>query len=399
MDLLTVVIPALNLWEITRSCLESLAASLRGGAIRIVVVDNGSGDATATECAPFGESLFGERFTHLRLPENWGFGRACNAGAELAASRFVLFLNNDTTCSGNWLAPLLRAFEAEAGVGAVSPLLVFPEGTGKYEAGRVQHAGVCLDPSLHPTHVWSLFPPRHGAIRRRRSLQALSAAALLCPAQVFRDLGGFFPGFENGGEDMDLSCRMRRAGLKLRLVPESVVQHHTSLTPGRFDHARENARLLAERCRACFSPDLFRFWRGEGYEPRLTDWLEPYAVLPGNDAEPDPAREPLALEAYAPALAAARTASDSGEAARLAGLAAALFPSPARFAAAHEAALAAGRANEAARWRLRAAQADALLGKPEVLARRAEEAAAWARQAGEAATERLYADWLATRKK
>ncbi|EPR41936.1 glycosyl transferase family 2 [Desulfovibrio sp. X2] len=412
MDLLTVVIPVHGLWDYTAACLKSLAASLSGDFFRVVVADNASTDETGTACGPLGRELFGERFSHLWLARNEGFARACNAGADGSASRYLLFLNNDTICAGNWLPPLLKAMEGEKGVGAVSPLLIFPEDGpggapadgGRFEAGRVQHAGVCVDPNLHPVHVWSLFPPGHPAVGRRRTLQALSAAALLLPGGLFRELGGFWPGFVNGGEDMDLSCRLRRAGYKLRLAPDSVIEHHTSMTPGRFDHAAANSRLLNERCQGCFAPDLQRVWRSEGYEMRLSAWLEPYAVLPAAVApewRDDPAeavaREPLWEAGYGLAAKRASERGEAGEVCRLLGLRAGLFPSKEHFAAALAGSLAAGNAAEERRWRLRLAQAEAMLARSGELLERARGVIGWARGAGEAQTVQLYGEWLRAR--
>ncbi len=45
----TIVIPVWNAWESTRACLDSLRSTL-GIRDRVVVVDNGSSDATPASC-------------------------------------------------------------------------------------------------------------------------------------------------------------------------------------------------------------------------------------------------------------------------------------------------------------------------------------------------------------
>jgi glycosyltransferase involved in cell wall biosynthesis len=64
--------------------------------LKVIVVDNGSTDATATELRSYGKSLFGEFFRAVVLPENKNFGPACNIGAKIAKSPVLFFLNNDT---------------------------------------------------------------------------------------------------------------------------------------------------------------------------------------------------------------------------------------------------------------------------------------------------------------
>ena len=90
----SVIIPAWNLWEMTSTCLRSLAEHSAGEPLEVLVVDNGSDDATRTELEPLGQSLFGTDFRAVRLPENLGFAKACNAGAALASGELLFFLNN-----------------------------------------------------------------------------------------------------------------------------------------------------------------------------------------------------------------------------------------------------------------------------------------------------------------
>jgi glycosyltransferase involved in cell wall biosynthesis len=62
----SVIIPVWNLWDMTEACLRSLAAHSAGENMQVVVVDNHSTDATATELAPLGEALFGASFKAVR---------------------------------------------------------------------------------------------------------------------------------------------------------------------------------------------------------------------------------------------------------------------------------------------------------------------------------------------
>ena len=68
----SVIIPAWNLWEMTAACLRSLAECSIGEDLEVLVVDNGSTDATARELEPLGQRLWGADFRALRLPENLG---------------------------------------------------------------------------------------------------------------------------------------------------------------------------------------------------------------------------------------------------------------------------------------------------------------------------------------
>lgn len=124
----SIIIPAWNLWDITAACLRSLARYTREENVEIVVVDNGSTDATHSELEPLGRALWGAAFCPVRLTENLGFARGCNTGAAAATGDLLFFLNNDTTMTPGWLPPLREAL-GRGRMGAVGPLLLYPNGT------------------------------------------------------------------------------------------------------------------------------------------------------------------------------------------------------------------------------------------------------------------------------
>lgn len=283
------IIPAWNLWETTRTCLHSLAEHSQGEDIQVIVVDNGSTDATREALAPLGEQLFGSRFTALRLPENQGFSRGCNAGARAADGEALFFVNNDITFTPGWLPPLSEALSLPH-VQAVGPLLLYPDGT-------CQHCGVSFSPLYTLCHLYEGFPGEHPALRRVHPLQALTGAALLLPRAVFQEAGGFHEGYRNGYEDLDLCLNLHSRGAKLRLAGQSLLYHHTSRTPGRFDRDKENAALFSSRWGGKIQPDLHIQAAVDGYEVRLGPTGRTYVTLPSVRMQ--------ALEADAAAMTAA----------------------------------------------------------------------------------------------
>ncbi|GAB6057160.1 glycosyltransferase family 2 protein [Desulfonatronum parangueonense] len=271
---LSIIIPVFNQWPLTEQCLHSLREHTPGRFFEVIVVDNSSTDETTTHCKALGSSLFPGRFHYLPQPGNLGFGRACNTGADQATGDFLFFLNNDTILTPNWYAPLLQAFQDDHRLGIAGPLLVYP-GTE-----RVQHMGIVFLPGNQQEHLYEFFPADHPLVTRKRHFQAITGAAMLMHRYLFHQCEGFFPGFVNGGEDVDLCARFARKGKYLTCIPESVVYHLASQTEGRFTHDIGNARLLHARCAGLLSPDIHRIIAEDAYELRLTPWLTPYVALP-----------------------------------------------------------------------------------------------------------------------
>ncbi|MDR3176868.1 MAG: glycosyltransferase family 2 protein [Desulfovibrio sp.] len=262
--LFSVIIPVLNNWDLTHACLQSLREHTPDTAFEVIVVDNASSDATETELQALGTALFGENFLALRFAENRNFGPASNAGALRAKSPLLFFLNNDTLLTPGWAPPLLAALESDPGLGAVGPLLL-------YEDNTVQHIGVAFT-LTSVSHLYRTFPTHHPAVRRKRHLQALTAAALLMPRALFLEAGSFYEGYRNGFEDVDLCLRLSADfGKRLCCVLESAIYHLESRTPGRKTADSQNLRLLSKRRNGRFSPDLHILGLEDGFEPFISD--------------------------------------------------------------------------------------------------------------------------------
>lgn len=273
--LISIIIPVFNQWDFTRACLRSLKEH-SAPDFQVIVVDNGSFDATQTELDSLGKSLWAENFHSIRLPENLGFAAACNLGAKKARSDLFFFLNNDTLLTSNWLEPILEKL-AENAIGATGPLLLYPG----HE--RVQHLGVTYVPGPHAVHLHEFFPAEHYLVHKERDVQSLTAAALGIRKDIFWDHGGFAECYKNGCEDLELCLKLINSGYRLQCAPASRIYHYTSQTENRFGHESQNSGLLFARQGQNIRPDIHKHALADGYTLKLNDWLLPYIALdPGN---------------------------------------------------------------------------------------------------------------------
>lgn len=261
----SVIIPVFNKWELTRDCLARLREHADGHDFEVVVVDNASSDVTATDLAPLGKSLFGERFTAIRFEENRNFGPACNVGAKAATAPLLFFLNNDTLVTSGWAAPLLSALRDEPELGAVGPLLLYPNDT-------VQHLGVAYAAS-GAEHLYRDFPRTHPVVAKHRDVQCLTGAALMLSASLFRECGCFHEEYKNGYEDQELCVHIRQAGKKLRCVPQSVIYHLESQSGGRDAAEGDNSDLFFKRCGKHVHTDIHVHAMRDGFDVFINDLM------------------------------------------------------------------------------------------------------------------------------
>lgn len=273
----SIIIPVHDNWDLTESCLKSLAATT-GENAEIIVVDNASSDRTPSACPELGRSLFGDAFSYVRNDLNRNFAGASNQGAQAANGRFLVFLNNDTEVTQGWLSPLLSDFDEFPNLAATGPILAYPA-SGPLGLS-VQHLGVVFNPWLRVSHLYKGIPLASPLARKRRFFQAITGACMVMPRALFLEAGGFDELFINGYEDIDLCAKLWDRGYRFTVNPESLVLHYESRTQGRSAHEGANSDRLEKGNLCLFVPDWHLKIREDGLIPKITLFGVPRAAHP-----------------------------------------------------------------------------------------------------------------------
>lgn len=238
--LVSVVVLAYEGYELTRSCVQSILEHGSTRAMELLVVDNGGSDDTHSRIAKeFGDD---PRVATLRLETNLMYAAGNNAGFARTTGEFVVFLNNDTIVTPGWLDALIAPLEIDATVGAVGPKLLYDDDT-------IQCCGLAFSSaSKIPYHIYRGHRADAPEVNHPRVFQALTGACLALRAEDFAHVRGFDPAFINGCEDIDLALRLRqRLQTRALYVPDSVVYHLESRTPGRGTHIMRNREMFVRR--------------------------------------------------------------------------------------------------------------------------------------------------------
>lgn len=237
----SIIIPVFNKAALTRQCLSTLRASLEGaGEGEVIVVDNASSDETPQMLAEF------PWIRLIRNGRNLGFAAANNQGALQAQGRYLVLLNNDTEAKPGWLAAMLDA-AGEENVGAVGARLLYPN-------GALQHAGVYFAPlglgraGFYAAHDLMGAPGNHPYAQKRREFQAVTAACMVTPRDLYLELGGLDETYWNGYEDVDYCLKVRDRGLRVIYAGDAALTHFESQSGAeRFRKVSWNVARLAQR--------------------------------------------------------------------------------------------------------------------------------------------------------
>jgi GT2 family glycosyltransferase/tetratricopeptide (TPR) repeat protein len=220
-ELASLIVLCCNEVAYTRMCLESVLRHTER-PYELLLVDNGSTDATPAYLEEVGTRPGPVRVEVIRNDTNRGFPVGANQGRARAQGNYLVFLNNDTVVTEGWLEGLIaRTESASLGIGLVGPVSNYAaapqhvptdytdaEGLGKFADGR-----------------------RRGFAGRSLAAARLSSFCLLVRRAVLERIGGFDERFGIGlYDDDDLCLRAREAGFGMAVALDVFVHHFGSQT-------------------------------------------------------------------------------------------------------------------------------------------------------------------------
>jgi GT2 family glycosyltransferase len=182
--------------EVRRAVLERLD-DVRSRGLELVVVDNASQDGTPDWLKDANTEYGG--FDLVLNDRNLGVGAGRNSGWERTTRAFVVTLDEDVRMSTAELTTLVHAIRAEPAAGIIHPIPVQPA------TGRAQIA---------------VLPAPHRATN-------FHGCAYIVRREVIDRVGMHDPECDFGGEELDLSIRVRAAGWEVLQLPELRVEHNS----------------------------------------------------------------------------------------------------------------------------------------------------------------------------
>jgi len=243
---LSVVVPSRNGLAILKEFLPAIIREAGKAGGEVLVVDDCSSDNTSNEVL----SLF-PGITFLSRRSDPGFCHAVNLGMSKAKGSYLMLLNNDTIPEKDAFVKLVSVLdESRSNVAVAVPSIIRPDGSDDscYRWGFVH--GLAVTGEKIPGEEYP------------------SGACAVWKRSVWEELGGLSTDYAPiYWEDADLGVRMHRAGYKMKICSEIIVNHQHAATMGgslqsealrernRFVFMDNNCNSSAERIsRICWLP-------------------------------------------------------------------------------------------------------------------------------------------------
>lgn len=203
----SVVVCVHNGERTARHCFDGLA-KLAYPDFEVIVVDDGSTDATASLAREYG-------FRLISTPRR-GLGNARNTGLEAATGEIVAYLDADASPDRHWLTYLAAEFlrTDHAGIG----------GPNIQPAGDDPLAECVANAPGGPIHV----------LLTDREAEHIPGCNMAFRRLALEAIGGFDPRFRIAGDDVDVCWQLQQRGWTLGFSPPAFVWHHHRETIGAF---------------------------------------------------------------------------------------------------------------------------------------------------------------------
>lgn len=216
-------------------CIDKLLKSISSydrTISRVIILDNNSRDVIELGRVINKHKKRGIKIKFIKNNENIGFARACNIGAKISTTKYVLFLNPDTILNDKTLETIHKHAENNNADLIGGKCL---DSKGKIHRTVVRKLDITAG-IFELTNVGKILLTNIGERHfyqdvndycesKDLSVGGISGAFLLVNLKSYNILGGFDEKFFMYLEDVDLGYRANKKGMKVLYCPHSYIYH------------------------------------------------------------------------------------------------------------------------------------------------------------------------------
>ncbi len=223
---ISIIIVNWNTRDLLKQSLSCVNAAIGDLTHEMIVVDNDSSDGSL--------EMLREDFPQVRAiqnRENVGFAAANNQGIAIAQGRYILLLNSDAFLNPGALVKMVQAMDEYPDTGASGCRLVNADGSLQPSAYAFSTLAtelwqaLWLDRLFPHSRVFGSYRMSYWSFDDLRQVDWVMGACILLQAEAVRQIGGMDERFFMYSEEMDLCYRLKRAGWKVRYIPDASATH------------------------------------------------------------------------------------------------------------------------------------------------------------------------------
>lgn len=241
-ELVSIVIPSKDNYEILMRCIESIRNVTTYKNYQIVLVDNGSKQSCKEKLEKVAEMY---SIKYIYQPEQFNFSHMCNLGVENSDGEYILLLNDDIeVLQSDWLDKMLTKAKKDH-VGAVGAKLLYPG------SSLIQHIGI-TNLKIGPSHNLMKMSDDESYYFGRNKINynviAVTGACLMVNKEKYYEIGMMDEKLPVAYNDVDLCFSLHEAGYYNVVRNDVCLYHHESVSRGADDISEEKKlRLQKEK--------------------------------------------------------------------------------------------------------------------------------------------------------
>lgn len=254
--ILSVIILNYNSGKYLSQCLESIVKSNLNKGIEIIIVDNKSSDESFVLAQKVKNTNSNINFVFLPLESNLGFAAGNNQGVKKISSdsKYVLFLNPDTTVEKDTLKGMINFFESDCKVDAATCFITLAL-TGKMQPECHRGFPYPWRSFCHFSGLSKLFPHTklfdgyflgHLNMAKTHLVEACVGAFLMVKKSVGETIGWWNEKYFFYGEDLDFCYKLRQKKFRLYFVPDYKITHFQGVSSGLISKTKHISQASRE---------------------------------------------------------------------------------------------------------------------------------------------------------
>lgn len=229
--LVSVVIPFKDKPDLLRTCVNSILDKSSYANYELILVSNNSTEPETYEL--LNEYKKHKKCKVFQWDNPFNYSAVNNYGISKSKGEYLILLNNDTeVISPEWIEELVGV-ATQDGVGAVGPLLYYPDDT-------IQHAGIVLGMNTMAGHPfrgrlkdeWTHF----GLTTWPRNFLAVTGACLAIKRERYIQAGGLDENFVVAGNDVALGIKLHENGYRNIYWPFAQLYHYENASVGSYSN-------------------------------------------------------------------------------------------------------------------------------------------------------------------